>query len=56
MFELLLYTTLSCSDARDIISGINKNEDMPNHIKVELVETIKDSVQVREFCEWDATD
>jgi hypothetical protein len=56
MFELLLYTTLSCSDARDIISGVNNNKDMPNHIKVELVETIRDSVQIREFCEWDATD
>ena len=56
MFELLLYTSLSCSDARDLISRISDNSDLPDSIKVELVETIKDGVQERDFCNWDAND
>ena len=56
MFELLLYTSLSCSDARELISRIEGNENLSDSIKVELVETIKDGVQERDFCNWDAND
>lgn len=56
MFELLLYTTLNCSEARELISSIRDHSDLPDAVKVELVETIKDAVTVRDFCNWDAND
>jgi len=56
MFELLLYTSLTCSSARNLISKINRDENLPDHIKMELVETVKDSMQERDFCNWDAND
>ena len=56
MLDLLLYSTLSCSDARDLISRVDKHEELPDPVKVEIVETIKDSVQERDFCNWDAND
>ena len=56
MFELLLYATLNCSEARELISSIRDHSDLPDAVKVELVETIKDAVTVRDFCNWDAND
>ena len=46
MFELLLYSTLSCPDADFMIFKIEKNmKTLKPEWKLELVETIKESVQ-----------
>jgi|TARA_B100000085_G_scaffold79608_1_gene71726 hypothetical protein len=46
MLELLLSTELSCNDARDIISRIQKRKDIFNlEQRIELIETVKDSTK-----------
>lgn len=43
MLELLLSVELSCNDARDIISRIQKQKDIFNlEQRIELIETVKD--------------
>ena len=44
MLDLLLSTTMACSDADAIMLRIEKNEYLSPEYKVELVETIKDYV------------
>ena len=53
MVEFFLYSNLLCEDADAIMLRIKKHEDMDNHIKVELIETIQDSTP---HCPWDAND
>jgi len=53
MVELLLYTTISCADADAILLRIGKHKDLPEVIKIELVETVKESTP---DCYWDAND
>jgi len=53
MFELLLYSTLSCPDADQLIFRIRKQEDLKPEWKLELVETVKESVPE---CHWGAND
>ena len=53
MFELLLYASMSCPDADAIIFRIKKHENLKPEYKLELVETVKDSVPE---CYWDAND
>lgn len=53
MFELLLYANLTCQDANSILRNINKHENLHDYIKVELVETVKESAP---DCNWDAND
>jgi len=53
MVDFLLYSSLLCEDADAIMLRIKQNEDMNNIIKLELVETIKDSTP---NCPWDAND
>ena len=53
MFELLLYSTMTCADAETIMLRISKNRDLPPAVVVELVETVKESVPE---CHWDAND
>jgi len=56
MFELLLYSSMMCSDADALVFRIQKNRsDLPPHVVVELVETVKESVPECEF-HWDAND
>ena len=56
MFDLLLYSGMLCADADAIIIGIQKNRsELPAHIVVELVETVKESVPECKF-DWDAND
>jgi len=55
MIELLLSTTMSCTDADLIMLRIRKNEHLNAEWKLELVETIKDYVPQCEFY-WDAND
>ena len=53
MITILLYSTLLCEDADAIMLRIKAKEDMNDIIKVELIDTIKDSTP---DCPWDAND
>tara|TARA_R100000353_G_scaffold164970_2_gene125873 strand:- start:940 stop:1101 length:162 start_codon:yes stop_codon:yes gene_type:complete len=53
MFELLLYSTMACPDADALIFRIKKAESLEPQIKIELVETVKESVPE---CYWGAND
>jgi len=53
MVELLLYTTLSCQQSEALMLRIAKNQDLPPQVKVELVETVRESTPE---CYWDAND
>ena len=53
MFELLLYSSMACPDADALILRIKKHEHMEEQIKIELVETLRESVQE---CYWGAND
>ena len=53
MIELLLYTTLTCKEADDLMLRISKHQDLPASVMIELVETVKDSAPE---CYWDAND
>ena len=56
MFEFLLYSGMMCADADALMLRIKKNtSELPPHIVVELVETVKESVPECEF-DWDAHD
>ena len=56
MVELLLYSGMMCADADALMIRIKKNiSELPPHIVVELVETVKESVPECEF-KWDAND
>ena len=51
MLELLLYANMTCQDAESLMLRISKHQDLPPIVKVELVETVKESVPE---CRWDA--
>ena len=55
MVEILLYSTMSCANADALMLRIQKHEDLKAERKLELVETIKDSVPQCDFY-WDAND
>ncbi len=55
MFELLLYATMTCSDADALMIRVKAQEHLEPKIQVEIVETIKDSVPECD-CDWDAND
>ena len=53
MFELLLYSNLSCAGAVDIIDRINAHDRMDAAIRTELIEVVQEASPV---CPWDAND
>lgn len=53
MIEFLLYSSLNCQDADAIMLRMLSNENVSNQVKIELVETIKESTPE---CYWDAND
>ena len=56
MLELLLYSTMACTDADELMFRIKLNRvELPREVVIELVETVKDSVPECEFY-WDAND
>jgi|TARA_R100001509_G_scaffold114623_1_gene69710 hypothetical protein len=55
MIDLLLYSTLSCADADAIMLRIKAQEEMPQAVVVELVQTVKESVPECNHY-WDAND
>ena len=45
MLELLLYSTMACTDADELVFRIKLNKvELPREVVVELVETVKESV------------
>ena len=55
MIELLLYSSMACTDADALMLRIKANENISPKIQVELVETIKEAVPECDFY-WDAND
>ena len=53
MLELFLSTTLTCQQSDAIMLKIKLNESLPEEIRLELVETVKDYTKE---CGWDAND
>ena len=53
MFELLLYSSITCPDADAMILRIEKHHGLRPEVKLELVETVKESVPE---CYWGAND
>ena len=53
MFDILLYSTLTCQQADAIMLRIKANEDLSKMVKIELVETLKEATPE---CKWDAND
>ena len=53
MFELLLYSSISCEGAIEIIDRINAHEYMKDAIKTELIEVVQEASPE---CPWDAND
>lgn len=51
MFEFLLYANISCINAAEMLDRIRENENISDHIKVELIETIQEATP---HCDWDA--
>ena len=54
MIELLLYSSLSCSDADAIMFRMKNHKDLDNQVKIELIEAVKESTP--ECYPWDAND
>ena len=56
MLELLLYSSLACTDADALLLRIKANRsELPKEIVVELIETVKESVPECDYY-WDAND
>ena len=55
MLEFLFYSTLTCAQADAIMLRMRANENISDAFKLELVETVKESVPDCEFY-WDAHD
>jgi hypothetical protein len=55
MAEFLLYANMSCTDADQILINIRKHLDLSAQTKVELIETVKESVPECQHY-WDAND
>ena len=55
MFEVLLYTTLSCQQTDAIMLRIMAQKNLADALKVELIETVKESNPDCQFY-WDAND
>jgi len=53
MIELLLYSSLTCQQAEGIILRMKAHENISDAFKIELIETVKESVPE---CIWDAHD
>ena len=53
MIDLLLYSTIHCTDATDIIRRLDAHQHIANEIKVEIVATLKEATP---HCPWDAND
>jgi hypothetical protein len=53
MFEFLLYSSIHCTDAEDMIRRIDANKSVDVVIRTEVVEVLKEATPE---CNWDAND
>ena len=53
MLDILLYAGIACPDADAMILRIEKHKHLKPEVKIELVETVKESVPE---CYWGAND
>ena len=53
MFDLLLYSGMICADADALVLRIQQQKHLEPEIRIELVETVKESVPE---CYWGAND
>ncbi len=53
MFELLLYSTIHCADAKDMVQRVEASKGISQIIQSEVVETVKEATPE---CNWDAND
>jgi len=53
MIDLLLYATINCQDAADMISRVRRNDNVSPIIQTEVIETVKEATPE---CNWDAND
>ena len=53
MIDLLLYSTIHCTDAVDLINRIDANKSVDVMIRTEVIETVKEATPE---CNWDAND
>ena len=53
MIDLLLYSSIQCIDAKDMIQRINANKSVDVIIRTEVIETVKEATPE---CNWDAHD
>ena len=54
LIESLLSTTLACQQADALMLRIERHENLPEMVKNELIETVKESINFE--CIWDAND
>ena len=54
MIEILLYSSLSCSDTDAIMLRMKNNENLNNDVRIELIEVMKESTP--DCYPWDAND
>jgi len=53
MLELLLYASINCQDAADMIGRVKENDNVSKIIQTEVIETLKEATPQ---CDWDAND
>ncbi len=53
MFDLLLYASMNCVDAKDIIRRVEASKSVSQIIQAEVIQTVKEETPE---CNWDAND
>ena len=53
MFDLLLYSSIHCLDAKELIQRVEANKSVEQIIRTEVIETVKEATP---DCNWDAND
>jgi len=53
MIEVLLYSTINCTDAAAMVRRMQRNDNIAENIRVELVEVLQEATP---DCPWDAND
>jgi|TARA_R100000084_G_scaffold54200_1_gene22778 hypothetical protein len=53
MIDLLLYASMNCQDAADIMVRIKRNDNVSQIVQAEVVEVLKEATPE---CNWDAND
>lgn len=49
----MVYMSVSCTDATEIIKGVNMNPDLNEEARIGLIMMIKAATEDRDRCAWD---